>query len=91
MCGDLLQVLQVPSNPGILSQYLKQAEVHISSPTQSKEVGPGVEGLSVSRIENWTGLEKTGLDWIGMRCCVKAAGLAAGEDLQELPLGRSVH
>lgn len=91
MCGDLLQVLQVPSNPGILSQYLKQAEVQ-SNPVQRSGTGlEGVEGLSVSRIENWTGLEKTGLDWIGMRCCVKAAGLAAGEDLQELPLGRSVH
>lgn len=27
----------------------------------------------------------------GMRCCVKASGLAAGADLQELSLGRSVH
>lgn len=27
----------------------------------------------------------------GTRCCVKASGLAAGADLQELSLGLSVH
>lgn len=38
-----------------------------------------------------------GCTWIsvfmgmGMRCCVKASGLAVGVDLQELSLGLSVH